>query len=315
LAIPRFLDNLPKVSSFFMKDIAQNTKEIIQKLRKFEIRIRKVINTQMNGDFHSVFKGTGLEFNDVREYQYGDDVRTIDWNVSAKGDGTYVKTFKEEKEQTVFFLLDVSASQEIGRPQHQKIDISREVCGVLALSAVKEGSQVGLICFSDKKEKYVKPGKGLHYAYSIISNIFSLKPQSFKTDINSATYLALNLIRRKSVIVIISDFIDQNYENGLRALAKRHDLVVIHIADARETNFPKLGIIPLYDKERRKTVWINTSSEQFAGGLSEQFNQNKTQLESFCKKNQINYLALDTATDYVPALIRLFRVRNRRSKS
>lgn len=265
----------------------------------------------MQGDFHSVFKGTGLEFNDVREYQYGDDVRTIDWNVSAKGDGTYVKTFKEEKEQTVFFLLDVSASQEIGRSQNKKIDVCREICGVLSLSVVKDGGQVGLICFSDRKEKYIKPGKGLHYAYRIISSIFTLKPQSLRTDINGAIYLALNIIRRKSVLIMISDFIDQNYEHGLRALARRHDLVLIHVSDTRETNFPKLGIIPLYDKERGKTVWMNTSSAQFVGGLSEQFQEKKAGLETFCKKNQINYLSVDTSSDYIPALIKLFRTRNK----
>lgn len=290
-------------------------KEILQKIRKFEIQIRKVIDTQMQGDFHSVFKGTGLEFNDVREYQYGDDVRTIDWNVSAKGDGTYVKTFKEEKEQTVFFLLDVSASQEIGNTQRKKLDVCREICGVLALSAVKEGSHVGALCFSDKKEKYIKAGKGLHYAYRIITSIFTLKPASLKTNINAAIYLALNIIRRRSVIILISDFIDQNYEHALKALARRHDLVIVHVTDSRETNFPKLGIIPLYDKERGKTVWVNTSSAQFVGGLSEQFSQNKAQLESFCKKNQINYVAINTTEDYIPSLIKMFRIRNKRSKS
>ena len=151
---------------------------IISKLRKYEIQIRKALNSRMQGDFHSIFKGTGLEFDGVREYQYGDDPRTIDWNVSAKGNGTFVKTFKEEKEQTVYFLLDVSASQEIGNPGAQKMDIGKEVCGVLTLSAIKEQNKVGLVCFSDQKEAYMKSGKGSKHGYAILNELYKLKPKS-----------------------------------------------------------------------------------------------------------------------------------------
>ena len=152
-------------------------KELVKKLRKYQIQIRKAINNQMQGDFHSVFKGSGLEFDDVRAYQYGDDVRIIDWNVTAKGHGTFVKTFREEKEQIVFFLIDVSASQEIGTPGNQKIDIAKEIGGVLALSAVEEQSQVGLICFSDQKERYVKPGKGQQTSFSFHCRIIPIDSQ------------------------------------------------------------------------------------------------------------------------------------------
>lgn len=155
-------------------------KELLKKLRKYEIRIRKAINSQMHGNFHSIFKGSGLEYEDVRPYSYGDDTRRIDWNVSAKGHGTYIKTFVEEKEQNVFFLLDVSASQEIGKNGQQKMDVAKEICGVLALSAVKEQSQVGLIAFSDRKELYIKPGKGLNHAHEIVFRLFGLKPASKK---------------------------------------------------------------------------------------------------------------------------------------
>src|SRR5882757_6138327 len=161
-------------------------KELLKKLRRYEIQIRKAINSQMQGDFHSIFKGTGLEFDDVRPYQYGDDVRTIDWNVTAKGHGTFVKTFREEKEQTIFFILDVSASQDIGTPGKTKVEISKEVCGVLALSGAKESSQLGLICFSDGRELALKPSKGMKQAYEIISRIVNLKPQSLKTNLNKA---------------------------------------------------------------------------------------------------------------------------------
>jgi len=290
-------------------------KELLKKLRKYEIEVRKAINSHMQGNFHSVFKGSGLEFDDVRAYQYGDDVRSIDWHVSAKGHGTYVKTFKEEKEQTVFFVLDVSASQDIGNPGRQKIQIAKEICGVLALSALKESSQVGLICFSDQKEKYVKPQKGIKHAYRIFSEIFNLQPGSLKTDISKAILYTLNRLKRKSVVIFISDFIDEGFEKNLKALARKHDLVTIHISDRRETDLPKLGIVPLYDKESGKVLWMNTSSGHFREGLYNTFSGNKIELENICRKQNANYLAVDTTEDYVPKLIKLFKVRNKARKS
>lgn len=269
----------------------------------------------MQGDFRSVFKGTGLEFDDVRPYQYGDDIRTIDWNVSAKGHGTFVKTFREEKEQTVFFILDVSASQEIGSEGKTKVDIGKEITGVLALSAVKESSHVGLICYSDQRELYIKPTKGISQAYQIISGIVSLKPASLKTNLNRALAFALNTIKRRSVVILISDFIDEDYEKNLKALARRHDLVIIHISDKRETRLPKLGIIPVQDKESGKTLWINTSFGDFREKISHRLDDRKAILSSFCKKHQINFISLDTDEDFVPKLLRLFKVRNRNVKT
>ena len=269
----------------------------------------------MQGDFHSVFKGTGLEFDDVRPYQYGDDIRTIDWNVSAKGHGTFVKTFREEKEQTVFFILDVSASQDIGSAGQTKADIGKEICGVLALSAVKESSHVGLICYSDKRELYIKPTKGVSQAYQIIHGITTLHPQSKRTDLNKAMAFALNTIKRRSVVILISDFIDESYEHNLKALARRHDLVIVHISDKRETRLPKLGIIPVIDKESGKTLWINTSFGDFRKKISERLEDRKTQLTTFCKKHQINFISLDTDENYVPKLLRLFKVRNKSVKT
>lgn len=290
-------------------------RELLKKLRKYEIQIRKAINSQMQGDFHSIFKGSGLEFDDVRPYQYGDDIRTIDWNVTAKGQGTFVKTFKEEKEQTVFFILDVSASEDIGSPGSTKSDIGKEICGVLALSASKESGHVGLICFSDVKEKYMKPTKGHSQAYEIISTLAKLKPQSLKTNLSKAIAFALNAIRRRSVVILISDFIDEGYHHNLKALALRHDLVIIHISDKRETRLPKLGIIPVVDKETRKTLWINTSFGDFREMISARLETRKIELEKFSRKHQINFISLDTDEDYVPKLLRLFKVRNRSLKT
>ncbi|MEN7546607.1 DUF58 domain-containing protein [Rapidithrix thailandica] len=286
-------------------------RDLVKRLRKYEIRIRKAINSQMQGDFHSVFKGSGLEFDDVRAYQYGDDVRHIDWNVSAKGHGTFVKTFKEEKEQNIFFILDVSASQDIGKPSQKKIDIAREICGILTLSGIKESSSVGLLCYSDTKEKYIKPNKGIKHAYEIVNAVYKLEPKSTKTDINAALSLALSTIKRKSIFVIISDFVDDGYEKNLKAIARKHDLVVIHLADDREAKFPRIGIVPLYDKEAGKTVWVNTSSADFRGKLDRYYSKNREELDELCRKNNANYLFVNTQEDYVPKLVKLFKIRNR----
>lgn len=291
-------------------------KELVKKLRQYEIRIRKAINSRMQGDFHSIFKGSGLEFDDVRPYQYGDDIRTIDWNVSAKGHGTFVKTFKEDKEQTVFFILDVSASENIGNPGRTKADIGKEICGVLALSAVKESTHVGLICFSDQKEKYLKPAKGMTQAYEIIYSLLRLKPASLNTNLAKAFAYALNTIKRRSVIILISDFIDDgNYLPGLKAMARKHDLVIVHISDKRETKLPKLGIIPVIDQETKRTFWINTSFGDFRQNISQRLANRKNELEEFCRKHQVNFVSLDTGEDYVPKLLRLFKIRNKTSKS
>ncbi len=285
---------------------------LIKKLRKYEIFIRKAITTQMQGDFHSVFKGSGITFDDVRSYQYGDDIRSIDWNASAKGHGTFVKTFKEEREQVVYFVMDVSASQEIGDPDHQKVDIGKEICGVLTLAAIKEASQIGLLCYSDRKEKYVKPGKGYKHAYQLISSLYDVRPASRKTDLNGAMRYLLNIVRRRSMVVFISDFIDTDYTGNLKALARKHDLIVVHLSDKRETRLPNLGIIPVFDKESGKTRWVNSSSRNFHNKISSTFSENKALLEDFCKKQQANYLDISTDEEYVPKLINLFKIRNKR---
>ena len=284
-------------------------KEIINKLNKFEIKIRKAVNSHLNGNFSSVFKGTGLEFSDLRTYQYGDDVRAIDWVATAKGHGAYVKIFKEEKEQTVFFMLDVSGSQDVGKEGILKIDTAKEICGVLTLSAIKEASQVGLYCFSDEKELYLKPENGMKQAYNIISKLFRLIPKSSKTNLAEAIAFVLNILKRKSVIILISDFLDTDYKHNLKALARKHDLVVLHVYDKREVNLPSLGIIPIFDKETGKSTWINTSSGFFKREMKNTFEDNRWELERLCKQNKANYLAVESGSDYVNSLIQLFRYR------
>ena len=289
-------------------------KDLVKKLRNYEIRIRKAINSQMQGDFHSIFKGSGLEFDDVRAYQYGDDIRTIDWNVTAKGHGTFVKTFKEGKEQTVFFMLDVSGSQEIGSPGSSKVDVGKEICGVLALTAAKESSATGLICFSDQKEKFIRPSKGIKQAYEIISALVNLKPKSNKTNINDAILYALNVLKRRSVVIFISDFIDEDYFHNMKGLARKHDLVLIRITDKRETHLPRLGLVPVVDKESGKTLWINTSFGDFRDRIQDVSNESFAELEKFSRRNQVNIISIDTEQDYVPQLLKLFKIRNKTVK-
>lgn len=287
-------------------------KALLQKLRKYEIKIRRAVNAQMQGDFHSVFKGTGLEFQEVRAYQYGDDVRTIDWNVSAKGHGTFVKVFKEEKEQTVFFVVDVSASGLIGSNKRTKLDAAREICAVLALSAVKESSQTGLLCFSDQKESYVKPGKGDLHALKMIETLYRLKPVSRKTSLHQALSLTLKLLKRKSVVVVLSDFIDKDYHRTLQVMASRHDLIVLHLADQKESKLPGLGIIPLYQIEEGRTMWVNSSSSAFKNKLSEVFKGNSTRLARDLSALNANYSLVYIQEDFSDKLIELFRRRKRR---
>src|SRR5690554_18048 len=288
--------------------------QLVKKLRKYEIMIRKVANNHLQGDYQSIFKGAGLEFDDLRPYQYGDDIRTIEWKVSAKGHGTFVKTFKEDKDQSVYFLLDISGSQDIGDKGRKKLDLGKEVAGVLTLAAIHEGSQVGLLSFSDQKEKVILPGKGPRQGVKVIKAIFNYPNKSFKTNLNEMFSFTLNLIKKRSIIIIISDFIDEGYERPFKALAEKHDLVAIQLTDPLESALPSLGIIPVYDKEEGKTTWVNTAFGSFSRKISQTFTMERETLKEICKKNQINYLPIDTSQDIVLPLIDLFKNRNKSMK-
>ncbi|RXK48308.1 DUF58 domain-containing protein [Aquirufa rosea] len=276
---------------------------------QLEIRIRKAINTQMHGNFSSIFKGSGLEFSDLRQYHYGDDVRHIDWNTTAKGHGTFVKLFKEEKEQTVFFLLDLSASQQVGRNTHSKFKTMKEVAAVLSFSAMQEASHLGFCGFSDKNEKFMPPALGKKHAYRVISELFKIEPENSGTDLKAALGFTLQVLKRRSLIFVLSDFIDENYHDLLRAMSQMHDLVVIQILDKQEIKLPSLGIIPIYDPERKKTTWVNTSSNFFKNLQKEQGSQQADQLKKLCKQWQADYVNIRSGEDFVPTLVKLFTVR------
>ena len=285
--------------------------QFIAKLRKYEIRIRKAVNADMRGNFNSIFKGSGLEFTDLREYQYGDDVRTIDWNVSSKGHGTFVKIFKEEKEQRVFFVVDVSGSQSVGKADQTKLSMAKEIAGVLTLSAIQQASHVGLLCFSDQKEKYIRPSNGMKHGYQIVTELYRHQPSSSKTNLAEAALFTLDRLKRKSVIIVISDFLDGNYKHNLKALARKHDLILIHLLDNREEKLPRLGIVPVFDPESGRTTWLNTSSPWFRTKQKEKLTEIQDELTQFAKQYDVNYLVLNTKEDYEPALIRLFKIRRK----
>ncbi|SMB98102.1 conserved hypothetical protein [Hymenobacter roseosalivarius DSM 11622] len=286
--------------------------QLVRKLRQMEIRIIKTVDAQLQGNFHSVFKGTGLEFDDVRLYQYGDEVRAIDWAVSSKGHGTFVKTYKEEREQSVLLLLDVSASQQVGAAGRRKLDVGREICGLLALAAARQDAQLGILAFSDQKELYLAPGKGVRHAYSLIKRLFELTPRSPRTAVGPGIKQALGMLKRRTIVLLISDFIDTNYERELTMLARKHDLVVLQLLDKREREFPPLGIVPLHDQETGRTMWVNTSAESFRARYRATYEQNREQIGQICRRHRTEFLSIATDADYVTQLASLFRRRNQR---
>ncbi|RFP64095.1 DUF58 domain-containing protein [Hymenobacter lapidiphilus] len=295
-----------------MKPADSPFQQLVRRLRQMEIRILKAVDAQLQGNFHSVFKGTGLEVDEVRLYQYGDEVRAIDWAVSSKGHGTFVKTYKEEREQQVLLLLDVSASQQVGAAGRRKLDMGRDICGVLALAAARQDAQLGLLAFSDQKELYLPSGKGNHHAYSLIKRLYELEPQHRQTAVAAGIKQALGLLKRRSIVLLISDFIDADYERELTMLARKHDLVVLQLLDQREQEFPPLGIIPLHDQESGRTVWTNTSSEAFRARYRATYEQNRAQIGQVCRRHRTEFLSISTADDFVPQLVNLFRRRNQR---
>ncbi len=286
--------------------------QLVRRLRGLEIRIRKAVEAQLQGNFHSVFKGTGLEVDDLRLYQYGDEVRAIDWAVSSKGHGTFVKTYKEEREQQVLVLLDVSASLEVGSAGRRKLDVGRDIAGLLALAAARQDSPLGLLAFSDRKELHLPPAKGSRAAYVLIQRLFALEPASRFTAVGAGIRQALGLLKRRSLVLLISDFIDVNYERELTMLAQRHDLIVVQLLAPRERSFPPLGIVPLRDAETGQLSWVNTSSAIFRARYEATAQHQEAQIANICRRHRTGFLALSTEGDFVPQLVGLFRQRNRK---
>lgn len=283
-------------------------KEILKKLRKYEIRIRKYINNSYQGEYKSLFKGTGLDFDDTRLYNYGDDYRSINWKNSAKEDKIFINTYKEEKEQSVFFLIDVSNSQSIGNKN--KLNIAKEIASVLCLSAMRKNSQVGLLCYSDTKELFIQSKKGNSHAYRIIKELHKLINVSNKTNLKEMFKYFNTTIKKKSLLIIISDFLDKNFKKTLKSLSNKHDVICIHVEDKKERTIPNLGLIEIENNEINKKKWINTSSSDFNQMKENTFIYKNNELKKFLKKININYLKVSTESDYVKNLIKLFKFRN-----
>ena len=286
-------------------------KEILKKVRKYEIEIRKFLNNSNQGDYRSIFKGSGIDFDDLRPYQYGDDHRSINWNITAKEDKIYTNTYKEDKEQSVFFLVDVSKSQEIGKDEN-KINTSKEIASVLTLSALNTNSQVGLLCFSDQKELFIQSKKGISHGYRIIKNIYELKQKSNNTSISSMIRFFMKSIRKKSLVIIISDFIDENYQKTLKSLSNSHDVICLHIYDDYETKIPALGIIEVEEKENNYKKWVNTSSKTFKEKTKDLFINTSIEMKKNMNSLGINYLRINSRENYIKNLIKLFKYRKNR---
>ncbi len=285
---------------------------LVRRLRHLEIRMRQAVEAQLQGNFRSVFRGNGLEFDDVRLYQYGDEVRAIDWAVSSKGHGTFVKTYKEEREQQVLVALDVSASQRVGggpAGTPRKLDLGRDLAGVLALSAARQEAALGLLAFSDQKELYLPPAKGLRAAYAMLQRLYELVPVSRHTGVGAGIRQVLSLLRRRTLVVLISDFIDDNYERELTMLARQHDLVVVQLLAPQEANFPALGIVPLRDAETGLLRWVDTSAPAFRAQHAGQQQARQQALRTLCRRQRVGLITLRTDEDFVPQLVGLFRQR------
>ena len=273
--------------------------------------MRQAVEAQLQGSFRSVFRGNGLEFDDVRLYQYGDEVRAIDWAVSSKGHGTFVKTYKEEREQRGLEALDVSASQRIGGggTTGRKLDLGRDLAGLLALSAARQETALGLLAFSDQKELYLPPAKGLRAAYALLQRLYGLVPASPHTSLGAGIRQVLGLLRRRSLVVLVSDFIDDNYERELTMLARQHQLVVVQLVAPQEAAFPALGIVPLRDAETGQVRWVNTASPAFRAEVEAAADRHEAELVNLCRRTRTGFLALSTEGDFVPQLVNLFRHR------
>ncbi len=281
---------------------------LLKKLKKLEIKINRMVNTTFAGEFKSAFKGTGLEFDEVREYQFGDDIRTIDWNVTAKAQKAYIKVFREERELNVFVLFDVSGSEYFGPTEESKIQIGMELTTILAFSALKNNDKFGLATFSDQIEEYFKPMKGKKHTMAMISHLMSLKPKSKKTSIKTALEFLFKTQKKKSLVFIISDFIDEDYEENLKLLHKKHDISLIRLFHPNEILGQVPGIVPVLESESNQIHWIKPDKTNHLGNY---FGFLNDKLESFCKKYQIGYVNINTMEDYVPVLEKYFHKKSK----
>ena len=282
------------------------SKEVLKKIRKLEVQTKGIVNTLFGGEYQSAFKGRGMEFSEVRAYNYGDDIRQIDWNVTARTGDPFIKIFEEEREQTLMLCVDISPSGTFGSVDQTKMDLAIEICAVLAFSAIKNSDKVGLVLFSDHIEKVVPPKKGRTHVLRLIRELYTTKPTGKGTDIADALAYINRLLDRRSIVVLASDFQDVDYEKQLRITNKKHDLVSIIVNDELEDNLPNVGLIPLRDSESGKEILIDTSSKKVRQTYSKERAKFKNELSEKFLKMKIDSVEVQTNRSYVRPLMDFF---------
>ena len=286
--------------------------EILKKVRLIEIKTRHIVNNIFGGEYHSAFKGMGMEFAEVREYYPGDDIRAIDWNVTARTGKPFIKKYDEERELTVMLIVDVSASGFFGTGESLKSDIMIELASILSFSAIKNNDKVGLLLFSDKIEEFIPPKKGKSHVLRVIREMIYHKAKDRKTDISIALEHIQKVLKRKSIIFLLSDFWDNSYQQTMKLINKKHDLINIQILDKAEIAIPKLGMVKFHDAETQNSAWIDTNNIQVQN-ISTKYIQNKNKvIKEFCKKNKIDFISIDTAEGYLNPLEQFFSTRMHR---
>ena len=287
-------------------------KEILKKVRRIEITTRGMVNDVFSGEYHSVFKGRGMDFSEVREYQIGDDIRTIDWNVTARYGHPYVKVFEEERELTVMLLVDASFSSEFGTHERMKGEIAAELCALLAFSAIKNNDKVGLIIFTDKIEKFVPPRKGKSHVLRVLRELLFFKPEDRQTDIGLSLEYLSRVIRRRSTVFLVSDFLSKDYTRALRIANKKHDIVGIHIVDPRELALPDVGYIELEDAETGESLLVNSFDRRVRQLFGKRTSEAMAQKEKLFRSMNVDSIVIRTDESYFEPLIRFFRMRAKR---
>ncbi len=287
-------------------------RELIRKIRRIEIRTNRMVNDVLAGEYHSVFKGRGVEFEEVREYMHGDDIRTIDWNVTARMGSPYVKRYREERELTVMLVVDASSSSLFGTAEKMKGELAVELSAVLAFSAIKNNDRVGLVLFTDRVEKFIPPKKGKKHVLRLIRELLMFQPAGGSTDIKSAMDFLGKILTRKTVVFLLSDFLNAGYEDALRMMNNRHDLITISITDPREIEMPPIGFLELQDAETGEIVIIDTYDAKIRQRLADTASADLDRMTKTFKRMRVDHVPVRTDRPYIDPLVRFFQQRARR---
>jgi len=288
------------------------TTELLKRVRKIEIKTKGLSRHIFAGEYHSAFKGRGMAFSEVREYQYGDDFRSVDWNVTARFNHPFIKVFEEERELTVMLLIDISGSGEFGTQSRLKAGLITEIAAVLSFSAIQNNDKVGVILFSDRIERFIPPKKGRQHILKIIRELIDCKPESRLTNITIPLRFLVNAINKRSITFLITDFMDQNYEDALKIASKKHDLVALWVYAKRETELTGMGLMKVRDAETGEMTWIDTNSNYVRHTYKEIYRKKQEETIDILKKSGVDYTAIASHEDYVKPLMRLFNKRAKR---